>query len=135
MAGEEWREVRGYPNYQVSSFGRVKNRKHDRVLRKSLTSNGYEKVRLYNNGKGDTKTVHVLVARNFYPNSVGQCVNHKDRNKRNNSVENLEVTSYRENYHHSMKHSKKYSKYPGVSFYKKIGKWSAGITIGNDIVV
>jgi hypothetical protein len=105
MSNEIWKSVVGYEGfYEVSSLGRV--RSLDRTIklynggsyvRKEKTlvqikdKRGYLKLKLLKNGKMKTFFVHRLVAQAFIsnPNELPQ-VNHKDENKLNNKVENLE---------------------------------------------
>ena len=104
---EEWRDIKGYEGkYQVSSYGRIKslnyNRtKKEKILNPCLTKKGYLIVDLYKNGRRKPCTVHKLVALHFIPNydNLPQ-VNHKDENKSNNRVDNLEwcTSIYNNNY-------------------------------------
>lgn len=126
MVTEEWKIIKDYPNYKVSSKGRVINSKFDRMLKQSFTGNGYLKVRLFNNNIGVTKTVHKLVTSAFIGEGV---TNHLDYDKSNNDLSNLEICTYRQNSAHSVKRLNRYSKFIGVSFYKKNKKWSATIYI------
>lgn len=104
---EIWRDIKGYEGiYQVSSKGRVKSlervtvdsigRKHHRKERilKDHMYKGYLYVRLYDG----PKRIHRLVAEVFIPNLENKPqVNHKDENKTNNKVENLEWMTAKEN--------------------------------------
>jgi len=94
---EIWKDIKGYEGkYQVSNQGRVKSLNYHRERREKLLtacedSDGYLVVLLYWNGKKKTCKVHRLVAEAFLSND--QClpsINHKDENKQNNSVSNLE---------------------------------------------
>lgn len=96
---EEWRAIDGFENYMVSNCGRVKsiNSYHGRgggILTAAKRTDGYLTVVLYNKGKRFPKTVHRLVAMAFIDNPDGlEMVNHKDENKENNVVDNLEWCS------------------------------------------
>lgn len=89
---EIWKDIEGYEGlYQVSNMGRVRSLRKNIILRQSIT-NGYEKAALYKNKKGYKYfLIHRLVANAFIPNpdNLPQ-VNHKDENKLNNCVDNLE---------------------------------------------
>ena len=115
--GEEWRLIDGYENYEVSSIGRIKSLSRvkiisdiDRkmpeiILKQSTRGKGYLSVQLTScSHKQKTKSVHRLVAIAFIENVDGlETVNHKDLNKENNSVENLEWMSAADNTRHSFR--------------------------------
>jgi len=93
---EEWRDIKGYiGHYQVSNFGNVRSIKNGKFLTlkqyKEKGKRGYLDVYLRIPGSKKTKKVHRLVAEAFIPNP-NNCLelNHKDENKENNCVENLE---------------------------------------------
>lgn len=88
---ELWKPVEGYLSYEVSNLGRVRNKKLDLVKAQRKTKTGYLIVDLKENGIKRTRYVHRLVAQAFIPNpdELPQ-INHKDENKQNNCVENLE---------------------------------------------
>lgn len=103
--GEIWRDIDGYEGkYQVSNWGRVRNVKRNIIIKPYLNHKGYEKVSLSRGTKGNTDKhrVHRLVALAFIPNpnDLPQ-VNHKDGNKRNNSVSNLEWCTNLQNAQHA----------------------------------
>lgn len=91
---EIWKDVIGYEDlYQVSSFGRVRSKTKNCIIqqRELKLRYGYLEVRFYVNGKTIPKRVHRLVAEAFIENPNGYTdVNHKDEDKKNNHVENLE---------------------------------------------
>lgn len=95
MAQEEiFKEIAGYDGkYMVSTLGRVYNKRTGRYLKGGLNQNGYRRVVLYDSTtqKKYYKNIHRLVAETFIPNPEGlECINHKDENKTNNNIENLE---------------------------------------------
>lgn len=98
---EIYKDIKGYEGkYQVSNLGNVKslhynNTNKEKVLKTTLHKDGYLFVSL---GHDKTKSIHRLVAETFIPNPDNMpIVNHKDENKQNNSVDNLEWCSYKYN--------------------------------------
>ena len=89
---EEWRAVPGYEGlYEVSNIGNVRNVRRNTLLRLQKTNNGDIQVWLYKNGRSTGLKVHRLVAQAFLPNPDNlPMINHKDEDKTNNRVENLE---------------------------------------------
>jgi len=99
---EEWAEIPHYPNYMVSTEGRIWNRKHNRFLRPSFDTYGYLSVELYNTDGSSRKLVHRLVGIAFIEGHFsGLQINHIDGNKVNNYVENLAWVTPRENLTHA----------------------------------
>lgn len=93
---EIWRDCKGYEGkYQVSDLGRVWSISGQKYLTGSLDKDGYIRVTLTaKNGKVKIERVHRLVALAFLENPEGlPQVNHKDENKQNNCLENLEWCS------------------------------------------
>lgn len=93
---EIWKDIQGYEGfYMVSNKGRVKslnykNSGHEQILKPKKHNFGYLQVQL-NSVENKTFTIHRLVAQAFIPNPLNlPLVNHKDENKQNNCVENLE---------------------------------------------
>lgn len=92
---EIWKDIKGYEGkYQVSNYGNVKslnyrNTGKERLLKPILQTDGYLCVGLCKPLK--MYLIHRLVAKEFIPNPDNlPCVNHKDENKHNNHVYNLE---------------------------------------------
>ena len=104
MKKEIWKDVVGYENlYQVSNLGNVK-RTH--LLKPNIDRKGYYFVNLSKNGIVKCCRVHQLVARAFISNTTNKLeVNHKDGNKLNNSVDNLEWSTHLENMRHALKNN------------------------------
>lgn len=99
---EHWKDIEGYDGmYQVSDLGRVRSKKYGRwkVLKNGTTGSGYLTVCLFKDNKVKGLLVHRLVASAFIPNSdeTKTIINHRNEDKTDNSVENLEWCDYRYN--------------------------------------
>jgi hypothetical protein len=104
-----WKTIIKFPNYEVSTSGEIKNKTTFRIL-KSTLRNGYKSVSLSHNNIRKTVNIHKLVAEAFLqiPDEGKYVVNHKDENKLNNYLDNLEYITYAEN-----------TKYSSTSFRSK----------------
>lgn len=112
---EVWKDIEGYEGYyQISSLGKVKSLKNNKVRKLIEDRDGYLWVALYKNKKQRIFFVHRLVAKCFIENNINKPqVNHKDENKQNNKVDNLEWVTAKENINYgtrthkaSQKHNK-----------------------------
>jgi hypothetical protein len=82
-------------NYEVSNTGNIRNSQTGRVLKPSIRAQYYG-VSLSKNTKSKTYNIHSIVAMMFIDNPNNyKVINHKDGNKVNNNVENLEWCSYK----------------------------------------
>jgi len=100
---EEWKDIEDFPNYEVSSWGNVRNKRSGRTLKPRIHKSGeyitHESL-LYNEDypRGKHIRVHRLVAKAFIPLVEGKkCVDHIDSNPINNRVENLRWVDKSEN--------------------------------------
>lgn len=114
---EIWKEIKDFPNYQISNLGRVKALKYysnihkkyyDRelILKEKENKYGYRFVSLGCGKRGKRKNIaiHRLVAQAFITNKNNyREINHIDGNKSNNQVNNLEWCTRRENVLHAYK--------------------------------
>lgn len=113
----EWKDIQGYEDlYRVNTNGEVYSVRSNKILkpfyRGRRPDNKYFVVELHKNNKGKTISVHRLVAEAFIPNpNKLPCVNHKDGNKFNNCVDNLEWCTYSENNFHAVQSGLKKYKY------------------------
>ena len=131
---EQWMQVSGFPNYMVSSCGRVMNIRTFRVLRPRLC-NDYLCNDLYSNAEVSTKKIHRLVADAFILNLTDlPCVDHKDRNSLNNHLSNLRWCSKRQNNQNRSKRKNTTSVYKGVCFDKSKNKWRAQINHNGQLI-
>ena len=119
MTQEIWKNCIGYENiYEVSNKGNIRTHKNkvtytkkhgkrhwqQRILKQKLGQKNSFRVELWKDGKHKTWLVHRLVAIAFIPNPENLAtVNHKDGNRQNNCVENLEWLSLSDNIKHGFK--------------------------------
>ena len=98
---EQWKDILGYNGkYSISSYGRVRSNKKSVIMSPCNDKDGYVLISLYKDKKKTCK-IHRLVALNFIPNPLEKpTVNHKDGNKGNNNVLNLEWNTRKENTNH-----------------------------------
>ena len=120
---EIFKDIVGYENlYQISMSGKVKSlprswkihhwqdkseviiTSKERFLKPNISKRGYYKVVLCKDGQSQLKNIHRLVAETFLenPNNL-KVINHKDGNKLNNNIKNLEWCSQKENMQHAFK--------------------------------
>lgn len=106
---EIFKDIPGYEgSYKISNYGNIITIPRERVkggLLKTFVNknNGYLYARLYKNGKGKTVIVHRVVADVFLPKIDGKdFINHKDKNKTNNKITNLERCDRTYNNRYSM---------------------------------
>lgn len=101
MLNEIWKDIPYYDGlYQISNYGRIKSfcKGDEQYKVQHDNGRGYLSVKLYKNGKMKNEYVHRLVALTFIPNPNGlPQVNHKDEDKQNNHVDNLEWCDARYN--------------------------------------
>lgn len=134
---EIWRSIKDYEGlYEVSNWGRVRNCRNGSVLRPGKYRRGYLYVILYKDGVMKHWSIHRLVGMTF-PDLVGWTekakgkpfeeleINHKDQNKENNRVENLEWCD--------SPYNNRYSKSKTVYMYlngKLCGLWPSTMECG-----
>ena len=114
---EVWKKIKEFGNYEVSNLGRIKSPdfilktptgqiwvRKGKILKPYKSKKGYLLCDLRINGKRKIVSVHRFVALAFIPNLDNKPqINHKDGNKENNCVENLEWCSNSENQIHAFK--------------------------------
>jgi hypothetical protein len=96
---EQWKPINGYEGiYEISNKGNIKRlfKKYPngKLIKPQIDRDGYKRVCLCKNNHKKTFILHRLVAEDFIPNTSNlPVINHKDENKENNAVENLEWCS------------------------------------------
>jgi len=96
--------IQGYENYFATKEGKIFSSKN-KAIKELLYENvaGYLRVKLYKNGKGTKVLVHRIIALCYLQKQdiSKKIINHKDGNKQNNNVNNLEWCDYSENLIHA----------------------------------
>lgn len=95
---EQWAVIKEYPLYLASTKGRIKNRETNHILVGGFDKDGYRQVTLQDGDKQICRRVCRLIAKTFISNPNNfPCVNHKDEDKKNDCVSNLEWCTYEYN--------------------------------------
>lgn len=134
---EVWMPVLGYETfYEVSNFGQVKSLGRtaeqsgrtlpERILKIQKTTNGYRFVTMCKGGVAKMRMVHRIVIEAFY-GYKDLDVNHKDFDKTNNELENLEYCNRRENMIHCFAARSTTSNHNGISLFKATKMWEVKI--------
>ena len=98
MAKERWKQITDYPNYEVSTMGRIYNTDRGYMLKAYDDGRGYLRVKL----NGVNCRVHILVANAFIPNPDNKpIVNHKKGKKHDCRASQLEWMTASENTQHA----------------------------------
>src|SRR6478735_2179147 len=134
MENEIWKSIEGYEGtYEVSNIGRVRSLDRTRkalnnsvakvkgqMLVPGKAKSGYFTVSLCKDGKGKSYTVHQLVAIAFMghiPNGINNIVDHKDNDKSNNHIDNLQIITQRKNATKDQFRYGRNSQYVGVCWH------------------
>ena len=124
MKKEIWKDIPGYEGYyQASTFGNIKGLTKGKILSPCVGTHGYLGLALSVNGKRKSWRVHKLIAMTFLGHiccGMDEVVDHINDIQTDNRVDNLQCISPRLNV---IKTPKGVSKYRGVSFDKRKGKW------------
>ncbi len=113
-----WKDIPGYEGlYQISRRGQVKSlgrkitdrrgrvtERKDIIKVNQVDMFGYYRIQLKKDGISKNFRIHRLIAMAFIPNPKNKrCINHKDANKKNNRISNLEWCTHKENLQHAFK--------------------------------
>jgi hypothetical protein len=97
------KQIKDYPNYSITEDGVIFSNITNKVLT-PFNNNGYLRIGLSKDNKRKKFLVHRLIAEAFIPNNQNNLlINHKDGNKMNNHISNLEWCTYSENLKHAYK--------------------------------
>lgn len=96
---EEWKTIPGYEDYSISNTGLVRSDRFNRILKPSKSNNGYHYVNLVKDKIKKTHSIHKLVMEYFGGEkpSINFVIDHRDGNKINNHIDNLEWVSVKAN--------------------------------------
>jgi hypothetical protein len=122
---EEWKLIKETKNYEVSNKGNVRRilKNGYKLLKPFKDKDGYLKVCLCENNKRIYRFVHRLVGIAFIENKFNKpTVNHKDGNKSNNTIENLEWATIKEQNNHALSSDLRNMKNDGCS--KEVEQYS-----------
>ncbi len=90
----EWRQSKKYEDYELSTEGQVRNIRTGRILKKSVNKKGYEQVSLRKDNRACTESIHRLMADTYFEGELdGRDVYHKNLNRSDNRLSNLEICS------------------------------------------
>lgn len=93
---EIWKPLKNFPSYDGSSEGRIRNIRTRRILKTFINDKGYARVSLRKNGQRYTMSVHKVIAETFLGEHPGMDVWHKDLDRLNNQIDNLEWRTRKE---------------------------------------
>lgn len=97
MEQEKWVEMWDYPQYEISNLGNVRNAKSEKKLSIRIDGNGYRVVSLWVNKKVHTKRVGRFVWMSFNKQFCKATVDHKNDNRLDDRIDNLQCISMKEN--------------------------------------
>lgn len=131
---QNWKTITNHENYEVSDLGNVRNKKRNTILKPSKTKNGYLIVKIGYPQKNIY--IHKLVAQEFLgyiQNSRNIVIDHKDNDRTNNSLDNLQIVP---NLINTSKDKKNKTGFVGVrasynKFQARITKNGKRISLGN----
>lgn len=125
---DRWARCAGFPAYEISTTGSVRQRHTGRVLGCAPSDTGYPTVHLQRAGRWYTRTTHTLVWRTFRGDPGGREVDHRDRNRGNPRLSNLRLATRSQQMAYAAC-TRGRSRYRGVSWQKSRGAWFSCIMV------
>jgi len=117
-------EIQGFENYLIYEDGRVFTKKYNRFLTHKNHNSGYNAVTLYKNNKCKNLLLHRLIAIHYIPNPENKpYVDHINRDKSDNRVENLRWATNSENQQNKGKSKNNTSGHKNIFYYKAKDRW------------
>ena len=134
------KDIKGYENiYGITSCGKVWSYRNECFLKPDISNKGYLRVQLWKDGKMKHYSLHRLVADAYIPNPKKLTqVNHKDENKANNCLQNLEWCDSKYNANYGTRNEKVSNslKIPILQFSldgELVREWSSATDVGNEV--
>ena len=125
----DWKKIEDY-DYSINQNGEIRNDLTEKNLKGWINSKGYHEVEIRKNGKSKYFKIHRLLYKYFKDDYKEELfVDHIDRNRLNNSLDNLRMVTPQQNCCNINFYKNTSSKYKGVHFNKSIKKWIARIQI------
>lgn len=120
-------EVIDYPKYLIYPDGKVQNKRTKNYIKPNIGTTGYYYVKLYRDDWKEKHTcnkIHRLIALHYIPNPEEKSfIDHKDRNRLNNDIDNLRWVTHKENLNNSFIPITNTSGYMNISWDKTHSKW------------
>lgn len=105
---KEWRTIPSHPNYEASNEGEIRRKLNGNIVaQKSADNRNYKNISLFTNKKKYTKKVARLIWEAFNDCPCKYTIDHIDRNKTNNKIDNLQCIPMKENLHRRTIYEKK----------------------------
>tara|TARA_R110002126_G_C10266985_1_gene483663 strand:+ start:82 stop:546 length:465 start_codon:yes stop_codon:yes gene_type:complete len=125
-------EIQGYENYLIYEDGRVYNKKYDRFLKQQINTQGYYIVDLYYKSIRKHFSIHRLIALHYIINPYNyEEVDHIDRNRLNNNINNLRWVDKSMNSLNKIKRKDNKTGYKNIIFNKTKNTYKTDITRNN----
>ena len=135
LLNEVWAGVQQFPNYQVSTLGRLKNVKTGRFLKLCTDVRGYKVANLCNRGQVKLFKIHRLVCQTFILNPYKKPgVDHKNGEKGDNTLLNLRWCTQLENCRNTKRYINNKTTFKGVTFCRGNRKYKAQIGLMGKIL-